>query len=156
MNLQNLNLDDVTQWARSPHCLFHFLYLCLWGDLCTHAWRYEGQRLILGVLPCHSLGDFLKQGLSLNLRLIYSFRVAIQETSDICLSLALWWRLQMHVTLFSFYVNSRNSDSGHHACMASIYPPSHCSSPLLSVFWDYVSCNPVGLELMLYSREWCS
>lgn len=56
----------------------------MWGCVC------RSQRLAMGVSLCHSLPYFLRQGLSMNLKLISSDRLASQWVPGIPLSLPPW------------------------------------------------------------------
>lgn len=68
----------------------------------------------------------------------------------------------MHATLFSFYVDGRHS--GHHTCMASIYPPSHCSSLSFQLSFavrfgkqsvhDMLPCQTQPEQRLILERMW--
>lgn len=96
-------------------------FLCVWWRRCsTHAWVAKGWRRVSS--------PFLTEVLSLNLRLIHLGWQARKPQASVCpTSSAL--RLQMHASVFSFYMNDRNPDSGTHTDMANISPTKSAPAP---------------------------
>lgn len=109
--------------------LFSF---CVSGEevLCTHACRHGGQRLTLGTFPYHCLIRFLKECLSVNLRLTYSFRLASQKTTEIYPSSLhqLWgYRCMPLCSVFMWMIGIQTQDLM--LPWQTFYPLNHCSSP---------------------------
>lgn len=73
------------------HCACMCVYVC--DSVCRHVFidvcvcACSSQRQTGSVFVCHSLASFLTQGLSLDLDLNNSLRLAVQRTTGVLLSL---------------------------------------------------------------------
>lgn len=129
MYLQNLNLDSVTGAVSkvTPLSISFFKWVC--GGF-MHPFRETW-------MPEFDVGSFTLSFVRLlfetgSLNWTWNSRIHLEglarkpQGCDCLYSHPPLWRLQMNATLFSLYEDGRHS--GHHTCMASIYPTSHCSS----------------------------
>lgn len=125
-------------WPRDhSHSAVTSGFFCVsWWRCCnTHACRHGGQRWTLGIFSNHSLFHWLTEAVSLTLRLIHLGWLARKPQASACPSSSAL-RLQMRATVFSFYMNDRNPDSGIHAGMANMSPTKSLPQLLhLILFW---------------------
>lgn len=93
---------------------FFFVRLCVRGR-CLHTWSFDLDiRIALAALAL-----LFRQGLSENLGLAISARLASQEAIRIDLSPVLSYR---HTTIPSSNMHAGDSNSGPHTCIASALP----------------------------------
>lgn len=90
-----------------------------------------GQRSTLRVFLYCSPRYFLRQGLSLSLKLDLPARQAGQQATGINLSVSPKLGLQTSTTIPSFFKPSGGPNSGLQTCTASIYPRDHLSMVFL-------------------------
>lgn len=108
-----------------------------------------GQRSTLHVFLYCSPRYFLRQGLSLSLKLDLPARQAGQQATGINLSVSPKLGLQTSTTIPSFFKPSVGPNSGLQTCTASIYPRDHLSM----VFLLYVYGGSFML-LNVQARGW--
>lgn len=126
------------------HCIQVYVSVicdvCMFMGLCAHVctsvhvcvcmfmWRLEVNVFYLSLIAFHLY--FLRQHLSLNLSsMIHLGYMASELHRSTCFCFPQRWDYRHVVPCLTFYVGTRNSNSGAHACYQTLHQLSHLPKP---------------------------
>lgn len=115
--------------------------MCVYSHVCTHTCACSGQRSTLGVsLNCYMylFLCFCETISLMTLQCTSLVRLAGQQAPGICLCLPRAVIIGAYADMF-YYANIGDPNSGPHACIAALYPPSHL---------------PASSEVYLFPHVW--